>query len=155
MPRVLFFYSVIRCLIASTASMISLRSIVRSFLSFTSIFPLITSGSSMNAMTRIAPEHFEHTRGLASQFFCINRAQFRPKALSVNSGSKMHGILSSVSVFFRFPCATTKWYVYASWGVNDIAQNAVHKCTIFSAKDSFLIPATGNEISNTEGVSHI
>ncbi len=40
-------------------------------------------------------------------------------------------------------------------GGNDIAQNTVHGCTISSAKDSFLIPATGNEISNEEGVSHI
>ena len=40
-------------------------------------------------------------------------------------------------------------------GGNDIAQNTVHGCTIFSAKDSFLIPATANETNNEEGVSHI
>jgi len=40
-------------------------------------------------------------------------------------------------------------------GGNDIAQNTVHRCTIFSAKDSFLIPATGNEISKGEGVFDI
>ena len=35
-------------------------------------------------------------------------------------------------------------------GGNDIAQNTVHRFTIFSAKDSFLIPATANETNNEE-----
>jgi hypothetical protein len=50
---------------------------------------------------------------------------------------------------------STKWRVYASWGVMTLPKIQCIGCTIFSAKNSFLIPVTGNETGNGEGTSHI